>query len=77
MVVLPGCQGRGIGKKLVNVVTDRADAEEVGCYLEASRDVPNIQIYERLGFKFAEKLDCDDNGEKCTLYCMVRDPQPT
>lgn len=75
MVVLPKCQGQGIGKRLVEVVTDQADAEGMCCYLEASRDVPNIQIYERMGFEFATKLDCDDEGDKCTLYCMVREPR--
>lgn len=75
MVVLPKCQGQGIGKRLVEAVTDQADSEGMPCYLEASRDVPNIQIYERMGFKFATKLDCDDEGEKCTLYCMVREPR--
>jgi GNAT superfamily N-acetyltransferase len=76
MVVLPDYQGLGIGKRLVKVVTDQADLEGMPCYLEASKDVPNIQIYERMGFRFVKKLDCDDNGDKCTLYTMVREPRP-
>jgi GNAT superfamily N-acetyltransferase len=76
MTVLPEYQGRGIGKRLVTVVTDQADLEGMPCYLEASKDVPNIPIYERMGFRFVTKLDCDDCGDKCTLYCMVRDPRP-
>lgn len=76
MVVLPEYQGHGIGRRLVTAVTDQADAEGMPCYLEASRDVPNIQIYERLGFQFVKKLVCDDDGEKCTLYTMVREPKP-
>jgi GNAT superfamily N-acetyltransferase len=76
MTVLPEYQGHGIGKRLVTAVTDQADLEGMPCYLEASRDVPNIQIYERMGFKFVKKLECDDDGEKCTLYTMVREPRP-
>lgn len=76
MTVLPEYHGRGIGRRLVTVVTDQADVEGMPCYLEASKDVPNIQIYERMGFNFVKKLDCDDDGEKCTLYCMVREPRP-
>jgi GNAT superfamily N-acetyltransferase len=74
MVVLPEAQGRGIGKKLVTVVTDRADAEGMPCYLESSRDKPNMQIYERMGFRFVKQMDCDDDGQACRLYCMIRDP---
>ncbi|KAJ9154764.1 Acyl-CoA N-acyltransferase [Pleurostoma richardsiae] len=75
MVVIPEAQRRGIGKQLVSVVTDRADAEGMPCYLESSKDKPNTQIYERMGFKFAEALDCDDAGDVCKLYCMVREPR--
>lgn len=77
MTVLPEHQGRGIGRRLVTVVTDQADLEGMPCYLEASKDVPNIPIYERMGFEFVTKLDCDDDGDKCTLYCMVREPRRT
>lgn len=76
MTVLPEVQGKGIGKRLVAAVTDHADREGMPCYLEASKDVPNIAIYERMGFRSVKKLDCDDTGDKCTLYCMVRDPIP-
>jgi GNAT superfamily N-acetyltransferase len=75
MVVLPEAQGRGIGKKLVMVVTDKADAENMPCYLESSRDKPNMAIYERMGFRFAKQMDCDDDGTVCKLYCMIREPR--
>ena len=75
MVVLPGQQGKGIGKALAREVTKQADKEGMRCYLESSRDVPNIKIYEAMGFHFVRQMDCDDNGDICKLYCMVRDPQ--
>lgn len=75
MVVLPEAQGKGIGKRLMTTVTDKADAEGMPCYLEASRDKPNMEIYGKMGFRFVKQLDCDDNGEVCKLYCMTRDPK--
>ena len=68
MVVVPKAQGRGIGRLMMEAVTDQADAEGMNCYLESSRDVPNMQIYERFGFKFAEELECDDDGTAIKLF---------
>jgi predicted N-acetyltransferase YhbS len=76
MVVIPEAQGKGIGRKLMAAVTDKADQEQMKCYLESSRDKPNMDIYGRMGFRFAKELDCDDDGNVCKLFSMVRDPQP-
>ena len=79
MVVRPAAQGKGIGRQLMAAVTDRADAEALPCYLESSRDVPNMQIYGRFGFRFATELACrdDDTGEAIKLFAMVREPVTT
>ncbi|EEP78499.1 conserved hypothetical protein [Uncinocarpus reesii 1704] len=77
VAVLPGMHGQGIGKRLVQVVTDQADKEGIKCYLESSKAEPNVKIYERLGFRFVGDLDCNDNGILCKLYCMTRDPKPS
>jgi GNAT superfamily N-acetyltransferase len=77
MVVLPEAQGKGIGKRLMATVTDQADAEGMPCYLEASRDKPNMDIYGKMGFRFVKQLECDDDGEVCKLFCMTREPQTT
>ncbi|KAI0122107.1 acyl-CoA N-acyltransferase [Daldinia grandis] len=74
MVVLPKAQNRGIGRLMMKAVTDQADAEGMNCYLESSRDVPNMQIYSRFGFKFAKELECNDDGTAIKLYTMVREP---
>ncbi|KAI2612955.1 acyl-CoA N-acyltransferase [Hypoxylon fragiforme] len=74
MVVSPKAQGKGIGRLMMEAVTNQADAEGMNCYLESSRDVPNMQIYGRFGFKFAKELECDDNGTAIKLYAMVREP---
>ncbi|KAL6244034.1 hypothetical protein RBB50_008903 [Rhinocladiella similis] len=76
VTVRPGIQGKGIGRSLFEVVTKQADEEGRQCYLESSKESPNIAIYEKMGFKMAQKMVCDDDGVKCDLFCMVRDPQP-
>lgn len=75
VTVSPEAQGKGIGKLLFKHVEDQADKEGRKCYLESSRAVPNLKIYERLGFRLAREMICDDDGNAITLYCMVRDPQ--
>ena len=76
MVGRPAAQGKGIGRQLMAAVTDRADAEALPCYLESSRDEPNVAIYRRLGFAPAAALECrdDDTGDAITLSAMVREP---
>ncbi|CAG9957029.1 unnamed protein product [Clonostachys rosea f. rosea IK726] len=64
MVVLPETQGKGVGAAMMKQVTDQADAENMKCYLESSRDDPNIAIYGRWGFKFVKDMICDDDGPK-------------
>lgn len=75
VTVRPGIQGKGIGRKLFDVVTEMADKEGRKCYLESSRDKPNIAIYEKMGFQLAKKMVCDDDGVACDLFCMIREPQ--
>jgi GNAT superfamily N-acetyltransferase len=74
MVVVPKAQGQGIGRRMMEAVTDQADIENMKCYLESSRDVPNIQIYESFGFRFAKQLECDDAGTAIKLFAMTREP---
>ena len=61
-----------------------ADEEGKRCYLESSRDIPNMKIYEALGFHFVKEMMCreeveggvDGEGDRgCRLFCMVREPQ--
>ncbi|CZT40765.1 uncharacterized protein RSE6_00415 [Rhynchosporium secalis] len=40
-----------------------ADEKGRRCYLESSRDVPNLKIYEAMGFHFVQQMDCDDDGD--------------
>ncbi|KAJ5082563.1 hypothetical protein N7532_011606 [Penicillium argentinense] len=75
VAVSPEAQGRGIGKLLFETITKRADEEGVKCYLESSKNVPNVQIYERIGFEMKSEMECRDGDDACMLYCMVRNPK--
>ncbi|RAL07654.1 GNAT family N-acetyltransferase [Aspergillus homomorphus CBS 101889] len=75
VAVRPGTQGKGIGRKLFEAVTEKADQEGVKCYLESSRNEPNVQIYEKMGFEMAKEMECRDGDDVCMLYCMVRKPR--
>lgn len=74
--VLPEYQGKGVGKDLMTIVMDRADREGRRCYLESSRWEPNVKIYQKMGFEVVKSMRCEDQGEGCDLYCMMREPQP-
>jgi len=74
VTVLPSAQGKGVGRALMEVVLKKADQEGRRCYLESSRDVPNVAIYEKFGFKLVKDMLCDDDGDGIKLFCMMREP---
>ncbi len=48
--VEPEEQGRGVGSALLRTLTERADHERVGCYLETDK-ASSVRLYERHGFR--------------------------
>ncbi|KAJ5097286.1 hypothetical protein N7456_008007 [Penicillium angulare] len=68
-------QGKGVGRVLFEAVTKIADSEGVKCYLESSKDEPNVKIYERMGFHMSRTMECRDGEDVCMLYCMTRNPK--
>ncbi|OJJ35286.1 hypothetical protein ASPWEDRAFT_51398 [Aspergillus wentii DTO 134E9] len=75
VAVSPEAQGKGVGRKLFEAVTEQADREGVKCYLESSKGVPNVEIYRRMGFEMSMEMECRDGEDACMLYCMVREPK--
>ncbi|KAJ5130279.1 uncharacterized protein N7515_006318 [Penicillium bovifimosum] len=65
-------RGMGVGKKLMQTVMEKADRENMPCYLESSKGYPNVGIYERMGFELVKEIECVDEGD---LYCMTRNPK--
>ncbi|CAG7932810.1 unnamed protein product [Penicillium olsonii] len=70
VAVSPAAQGKGIGKLLFEAVTHKADKEGVKCYLESSKSVPNVAIYERLGFGMRKEMECRDGEDACMVCWM-------
>ncbi|KAJ5633823.1 hypothetical protein N7528_001665 [Penicillium herquei] len=75
VAVSPEAQGKGIGRLLFEAITKIADTEGVKCYLESSKNEPNVQIYERMGFEMSRTMECRDGQDACVLYCMTRNPK--
>jgi GNAT superfamily N-acetyltransferase len=71
VAVSPDAQGGGIGRKLFEAVTDMADEEGVKCYLESSRNVPNVQIYEKMGFRMKKEMECRDGDDVCMVSSFL------
>lgn len=46
----PSCQGRGLGKALLEAVFDLADAQQAPCYLETMQP-DNVRFYTSNGFR--------------------------
>lgn len=77
VAVSPDAQGKGIGKKLFDVVTrDMADKEGVKCYLESSKSVPNVDIYRRMGFQMVKELECRDGDDVCMVCLSIASLSP-
>ena len=71
--VVPEWQGRGIGAALLKPVLDRADAERMPAYLEASSP-RNRSLYERHGFAVTEEFHVGKGSPP--LWRMWREPAP-
>lgn len=55
----------------MEVVTERADEERMPCYLESSKGMPNLRIYEKLGFEMAREIECVDGKDVCTVSFLI------
>lgn len=67
VAVSPEAQGMGVGRNLFKIVTDMADREGKMCYLESSKGEPNVKIYEKMGFKVVDMVNCVDGDVKCKV----------
>lgn len=65
----------GVGRALIEEVLERCDRDGTDAYLESSRRIPNVAIYEKFGFELVKEMECADEGDAITLFCMVRKPK--
>jgi ribosomal protein S18 acetylase RimI-like enzyme len=67
--VEPGCQGQGIGGRLIQPVLTQADKEGVPCYLETQTE-RNVAFYQRRGFEVVS--DGVVPGQGIRIWTMLR-----
>lgn len=60
-------RGMGVGKRLMEIVMEKADREGMPCYLESSKGHPNITIYQRMGFELIKEIECAEGGDVCKV----------
>jgi ribosomal protein S18 acetylase RimI-like enzyme len=60
-------RGMGVGKKLMADVMEKADRENMPCYLESSKGYPNVDIYVRMGFELVKEIECVDGRDICKV----------
>jgi GNAT superfamily N-acetyltransferase len=66
----PEQQGGGIGSALLGPVLQRCDSDEVGAYLECSKE-SNVDFYARHGFAVTERIELPEGPP---LWLMWREP---
>jgi ribosomal protein S18 acetylase RimI-like enzyme len=67
----PDAQGRGLGSAVLRPVLDQCDSDQVGAYLESSKE-RNIDFYARHGFRVLGEIELL-RGPK--MWKMWRDPR--
>jgi ribosomal protein S18 acetylase RimI-like enzyme len=68
----PDAQGTGLGSAVLGAVLAQCDGDQVGAYLESSKE-SNIDFYARHGFKVVGELRLLRGP---TMWKMWRDPRP-
>lgn len=64
-------RGMGVGKRLMDIVMQKADEEGISCYLESSKGFPNIAIYQKMGFELFQEIKCADGEDVCKVRCSL------
>jgi ribosomal protein S18 acetylase RimI-like enzyme len=72
--VAPAFQGHGLGRALLQPMLDRADTDQVPCYLETTQP-KNVTFYQRLGFRVVEEVVEPSSGLR--IWTFRRDSDGT
>ena len=67
----PPARRQGLASALIRTITDTADRDELGCYLESTKP-ENVPLYEHHGFRITGTIDVADNGP--TMWAMWQTP---
>jgi ribosomal protein S18 acetylase RimI-like enzyme len=68
--VEPGCQGQGIGSRLIRPVLSQADQDGLPCYLETQTE-RNVAFYQKRGFQVVS--DGVVPGQEVRIWAMLRE----
>ena len=71
VVVLPSCQGRGVGSRMLRAALEEADRLGLPVVLHTQEE-RNVTFYKRLGFEVADLSVCEHGGYK--TWAMLREP---
>ncbi len=72
----PDAQGRGLGSAVLAPILHDCDADEVGAYLESSKE-RNIDFYARHGFRVTRELRLPRGPKVWAMWREPRAAQPT
>lgn len=70
--VLPECQGKGFGGKILHALSEAADGAVLPVYLETETE-ENVRMYEKYGFTVVRKIMLD--VLEVPMWEMVREPR--
>ena len=71
LVADPAAQRTGVGKALLQTLTDKADAESMPVFLE-THEQRNVSYYNQFGFELVCETVIPEQG--LDLWCMIREP---
>lgn len=66
-------RGQGLGRRTMRPVLERADADQLPCYLE-TQNPENLRLYASVGFTLMNERPFTPDG-RVTLYCLRREPE--
>lgn len=68
----PRYQNQGVGSSLIQPILEKADTENVPCYLETSTEGA-VRFYQRHDFEVLKKIDFPQEGFQ--IWTMMREPR--
>ncbi len=68
----PERQGQGVSRILMQPMLDRADQQQLHCWLDTHRE-ENVRLYQRYGFEICERVDVP--GHPVPMWGMLRPPR--
>jgi len=68
IAVSPASQGKGIGRRLLRLLTHEADSRALPCYLE-TQNPSNLNFYESFGFSIVREVEI---SSELKSWSMIR-----